>query len=638
MKVSLMTLLVVLCIGQLHAQLRLPRIISDNVVLQREAPLPLFGWATRGETITIALSGVEYSAPTDDSGKWVIQLPPQRAGGPYDIRFSSGDTSIVIHNVLFGDVWVCSGQSNMEMKMRNVKDKFSDAILRSNNSMIRHFDVPQHYDFKREHDDLNGGQWKSANPADVLQFSAVAYFFAVDLYDKLNIPIGLVNASLGGSPAEAWMSDDALKQFPHHLSEAKRLSDSNLIREIESADRSRIGSWYDQLNNEDAGIKSGWKWGVTDNTWSTIQLPGYWSEERGRIENGVVWFSRQFQVADNMEGQPARLFFGRVVDQDSIFINGRFVGTTGYQYPQRRYEIPSNLLRKGSNSIVVKVINQSGKGGFVQDKPYCITLNADTIDLKGEWKYKFGATMPALASQTFIRWKPMGLFNAMISPISRFPIKGVIWYQGESNVGRDQEYRKLFPALISDWRAKWRNNFPFLFVQLPNFMDAQDIPTESSWASFRQAQLETLRTHKTGMAVIIDVGEWNDIHPLDKRTVGQRLALQARKVAYQDSSLSVSGPLPKGVVFKKKKVVVEFTNVGRGLVAKNGGPIRHVSLSVDGKTFIWAKTRILNNKMIVWARSIRNPSVLRYAWADNPSTANLYNLDGLPASPFELRK
>jgi sialate O-acetylesterase len=634
-------LVILLLIGVIDgiSQIRLPRIISDHVILQRDRELNLWGWSSANEKITLSFGGDKFSTQANVNGTWELKLPAQKSGGPHEFVFSGEKNSVVLKDVLFGDVWICSGQSNMEMLVNNVKDKYGEIVSNSTNPHIRHFTVPQKYDFKTAQEDLSGGDWKEANPQNVLQFSAVAYFFALEIYEKYKVPIGLVNASLGGSPAESWMSEDALQQFPQHLAEAKKFRNDDLIREIENADRERINKWYALLGENDLGIKSKWKSeNFTTVDWNEMQLPGYWSDEKHVNGNGVVWFTKTFTASKQITEKSGRVFLGRIVDQDSVFINGEFVGTTSYQYPQRRYNLKAGILREGTNVITIKVINQSGKGGFVPDKPYCIVAGSDTIDLRGQWKYKMGTSMDPLASQTFIRWKPMGLYNAMIAPIIRFPIEGAIWYQGESNVGRHDEYKKLFPALIQNWRAKWNDNFPFLFVQLANFLEEKPTPGESSWAALRQAQYETLQVPKTGMAVAIDVGDWNDIHPLDKQTVGKRLALNALKIAYEDKAVVSQGPEVAKAVFKEKYVELEFKNVDHGLKTKGAANVGHIAISSDGKSFVWAKTEIKKNKVRVWNESVSNPIVVRYAWADNPANANLYNKEGLPAPPFELRK
>ena len=366
-----------------------------------------------------------------------------------------------------------------------------------------------------------------------------------------------------------------------------------------------------------------------------MKIPGYWADTKVGFLNGVVWFRKKVNIPASVIEGKAKILLGRIVDADSVFINGKFIGNTTYLYPRRRYDIPAGILKEGENTIVIRVVNSFGRGGFVFDKPYQIQTETDTIDLKGEWKFKVGDIMPSLASQTFIRWKPMGLYNAMIAPLLNYKIKGVIWYQGESNAERPGEYLNLFTTMINDWRNKWNEGvFPFLFVQLPNFMDPKNEPSESDWALLREAQLKTLSLPNTGMAVTIDVGEWNDIHPVDKKDVGKRLALAAEKIAYGDGNVVYSGPIYKSMQIDDNKIIISFSNTGSGLLVKGGGELKYFSICGSDEKFVWAKAKIENNKVVVWSDDISNPVAVRYAWADNPEGANLFNNEGLPASPF----
>ena len=618
-------------------QVRLPRLISDGMVLQRDARIKLWGWAGANEKVTVAFGDSIYRAPANERGEWNVPLQGLKAGGPFTMTVSASN-SITVRDIMVGDVWVCSGQSNMELPMRRVRPLYETEIANSQNPYIRHFAVPQKYDFNAPHDDLESGTWQSADPSTVPGFSAVAYFFGTELYAKYHVPIGLINASLGGSPAESWLSEEASKEFPVHLKEAERFKDPALIKQIEVGDKTRIDSWYLQLKQKDEGYHDPRKpWfdpALNVSDWSSMSIPGYWASTSLGPVNGVVWFRKDVNLAASMAQQPAKLNLGRIVDADSVFVNGVFVGTTSYQYPPRWYEIPSNVLKEGRNTIVVRVISNSGKGGFVPDKPYEIVCEGQTVDLKGIWQYRLGATMEPLGSQTFIRWKPVGLHNAMLAPLLNYSIRGVIWYQGESNAARPVEYRELFPAMIRDWRKHWnQGDFPFLFVQLPNFMDAKPEPSESNWALLREAQLKTLSLPHTGMAVAVDVGEWNDVHPLNKKHVGKRLALAAQKVAYGDDKVVYSGLVYQSMKIEEGKVIVSFTQTGSGLVAR-GGQLRCFAIAGADKRFVWAKARIENDRVVLWSEQVPHPVAVRYAWADNPEGANLYNAEGLPASPF----
>ena len=620
------------------AEVKLPKLISDGMILQRDTKVTIWGWADPNEKVDVTFVGKNYSAKANENGEWKIILPVMKAGGPYEMHIK-GSNEITIKNILIGDVWVCSGQSNMELTMERVSPIYEEEIANSANTFIRQFEVPDKYNFNQPQEDFESGKWKEANPKNLMKFSATAYFFAKEIYDHYKIPIGLINTALGGSPVQSWMSEETLREFPEYYEEAQKFKNANLIKQIEDSDNVRIKTWYDQLYQMDEGYKDPdnvwYKSDLDTQDWSPMKVPGYWADEKLGAVNGVVWFRREFQVPDSLAGKEAKLNLGRIVDADSVYVNDVFVGTTSYQYPPRRYVIPAGVLKAGKNTIVVRVISNSGNGGFVFDKPYEIISGKEVIDLKGEWLYKLGAVMEPLASQTFIRWKPEGLFNAMLAPLFNYKIKGVIWYQGESNAWNPGEYEKLFSAMIVDWRKNWhQGDFPFLFVQLPNFMDAKDQPSESSWAMLREAQLKTLSVKNTGMAVAIDIGEWNDIHPLNKKDIGYRLSLIARKMVYGEKKLIDSGPIYKDMKIEGNKIILSFTNIGSGLFAKCCKELKYFSIYGSDKNFEWAKAKIEGNKVIVWNDNIQNPVAVRYAWADNPEGANLYNKECLPASPF----
>jgi len=619
-------------------EVRLPKLISDGMVLQRNAEVKIWGWATPGEKITVNFKGKKYNTTTGKCCKWRITLSPMEAGGPFEMEIK-GKNQIVIENILIGDVWVCSGQSNMVLPMYRVEDLYEDEIINAENPFIRHFFVPERYDFNVPGQDLESGKWESVNPENILRFTATGYFFAKTLYEKYQVPIGLINASVGGTPIDAWLSEDALKEFPASLEVANKFRDSAYVNKIIREDKTRNNKWYNKLRQLDRGFanpEKTWFDPTYDaSKWNTMQLPAYWEDEGLGGFDGVVWFRKEIDVPASMTGKPVRLFMGRIVDSDSVYINGKFVGTISYQYPPRKYDIPKDLLKAGKNIIVVRIINNIGKGGFVKDKPYKLIAGEETIDLKGKWQYKLGAEMDPLPGQTFVQYKPLGLYNGMIAPLLNYRIKGVIWYQGESDTHRPFEYKRLFPALINEWRRKWnQGDFPFLFVQLHNFMEAKDEPLESNWAGLREAQLKTLSVPNTGMVVAIDIGEWNDIHPLNKEDVGKRLALAAFKVAYGDEDVIYSGPIYKCMKIKGNKIIVTFTNTGGGLIVKGGGKLKYFAICGPDRKFIWANAKIEDNKVIVWNDNIDGPVAVRYAWADNPEGANLYNKEGLPASPF----
>jgi sialate O-acetylesterase len=644
MKVNIKTLGWLLCCHLLlicqtaFCQVRLPALISDGMVLQRDTDAKIWGWAGEGEDVKIDFIGKTYNARAGADGRWEVVLSQLKAGGPYNMNIEA-DNHITVKDIMIGDVWVCSGQSNMELTMDRVQYRYPDVIANSDNPAIRQFVVPDEYNFKQPQEDLKSGRWVSSKPESVLEFTAVGFFFAKELFERYHVPIGLINSSLGGSPAQAWLSGEALKAFPEYLETAGRFKDDDYIKQIMEKDNAVSDGWYDRIQQIDEGLQKDqrpWFDARYDaSRWATMNIPGFWADHELGPVNGVVWFRKEIDVPASMTGKPARLWLGRIVDADTTYVNGEIVGTVSYQYPPRIYDIPSNLLKTGRNIIVIRVINNSGRGGFVPDKPYELSTEEQTIALKGPWQYRLGAVMEPLPGKTFIQWQPLGLYNAMIAPLLNYKIKGVIWYQGESNTGNPLEYQRLFPALIADWRAKWnQGDFPFLYVQLANFMEAREDPCESDWAELREAQLKTLSVSNTAMAVAIDIGEWNDIHPLNKEDVGKRLAIAAQRLAYGDNNIVHSGPIYKSMKIDGDKIILTFTDTGGGLITRGGNELKHFAIAGADNRFVWAKAKIEGDKVIVWNDDITGPVAVRYGWADNPEGANLYNREGLPASPF----
>ncbi len=620
-------------------QIKLPRLIQDGMILQRETPVKIWGWASFGETVTLHFNGHSFKTTTGENGKWQISLPGQKAGGPFTMEIA-GSNRIELKDILFGDVWVCSGQSNMEYPMNRLTDRYAKEIEQCENKFIRQFKVTQVFDFNSPKDDYPSGNWMAVNPKTILDYSAVAYFFARNLYQKYHVPIGIINASVGGSPAEAWMSVDALKDFPAYLAEAEKFKNQSFVNQIQSGERKATNAWYARLNQTDKGLATHptWKEPAFDaSSWPTMPVPSFWADHGLGEVNGVVWFRKEMDVPNSLAGKKVWIRMGRIVDADSVFINGKFVGTTSYQYPQRKYAVPAGLLQSGKNTIVVRVINNSGRGGFIKDKPYQLFNETDTIQLSGNWQYQLGCTMSPTPGQTFVNWKPTGLYNGMLAPANKYAIKGAVWYQGESNAERYQEYQKLLTALIADWRLKHnQGNFPFIIAQLPNFMESKEQPSESNWAMFRSVQLKTsLFVENTAITVNIDLGDWNDIHPQNKEAVGGRLALAAERIAYHEKKAVTSGPVFQSFKIIGHKIVLSFNYCGSGLVTKDGKSLNQFAIAgTDGK-FVWAQAKIEGKKVVVWNDAIPGPVSVRYAWADNPAGANLFNKEGLPATPFD---
>lgn len=620
--------------------LKLPRLISDGMVLQREKEIKIWGWSLPHETVTVNFLGQTYSSTADAMGKWEVLLPKLSAGGPYSMEIMSSQQRIILKDILIGDVWICSGQSNMVIPMERVKDIYEDEIAHCDNPFIRQFIVPDRYDFNGPREDLEDGSWEPLNADTVLRFSAVGFFFARALFAKYGIPIGLIKACVGGTPVEAWMSEEVAGQFPGNMDIVKQLRVDGYMDSIKQMEEARVRAWYESIDGNDKGIQKGqvpWfdpEYDASD--WQTVKLPASWKEMGLDSVKGAVWFRKEIDVPHSMAGKPAKLYMGTIVDSDWTYVNGVPVGFTSYRYPPRKYEVPAELLKPGKNVIALRVISNDGNGEFVKDKIYRLFNGDHEISLEGEWQCRIGAAVDhPLPPVTLFQYKPTGLFNGMIAPLLNYRIKGVIWYQGESNAENPKGYCQKFCAMISDWRKKWgQGDFPFLYVQLPNFKEAKDQPSESQWAQLREEQRRTLCLPNTGMAVAIELGEWNDIHPLNKKDVGERLALLARKLAYGEKDLVASGPLYKSMKVEGNKIIIEFSDTGSGLTVKGGGQLKHFAIAGRDGKFVWAKAIIENDRVVVWHDDVPDPVAVRYAWADNPEGANLYNREGLPASPF----
>jgi sialate O-acetylesterase len=622
-------MLCIFCNMLFQAKVTLPNLVSDGMVLQRNQKLNIWGKADANEKVDVKFLNKNYKTTADQNGNWKILLPEQKAGGPYTMTINE----ITLKDILIGDVWLASGQSNMELPMRRLTPLYSKEIKNANNQNIRFFTVPQKYNFKSPQTELDGGKWEATNPQTILNFSGVAYFFAKDVSEKNKVPVGIIHASLGGSPIQAWMDENSLKKYPEYLDEAKKWQNDELIKSTESSEQTLSKAWYTELDQSDIGLNQHWeKFDLNDSDWKTMKIPGSWEDTEGSFE-GSVWFRKEIILTKNQAGKAAFLNLGRIKDADVTYINGTKVGNVTYEYPPRWYDVPAGILKEGKNVIAVRVSNGSGKGQFIADKPYYLEIDGQKIDLKSEWKYKIGAKMAKMApGTTFIRWKPTGLYNAMINPLINYNITGAIWYQGESNTGKPKEYGDLLTTMITDWRNKFNNKeMPFITVQLANFMESKAQPIESNWAELREQQRKvSLQVPNAGLAVIVDVGEWNDIHPLNKKTVGDRLALQAMKLAY-GKNIVADGPVYQSMKTDGNKIVLSFKNGTDDFAPV--AELKGFAIKNTGGNWSWAKAKIEGKKITVWNDSVTNPVAVRYDWADNPD-GNLKNKTGLPASPF----
>lgn len=612
--------------------MKLSNIFSDGMVLQRNETAVISGKTKPTYQVRLTFLEKLYETVSDDHGNFSIELDTLEPGGPYVMEIEA-DEKMVINDILIGDVWVLGGQSNMEIPLNRTQDLFANEIKQINEPFIRQFAVPQEYDFHAPREDFSGGTWTSATQNDVMDFSAVGYFFAEKIYEKHGVPIGLILSAVGGTPIEAWLSEETLRKFNKYDEALEQNKDDAYVDSIIQSDEERNNAWYEHLNKKDIGLQEEWYADAYETTdWNVFELPNSWQDTELEKIRGAVWFRKEFDVPASMTKNEAMLKLGTIVDADDTYINGISVGTTGYRYPPRRYTVPAGLLKLGKNTITVRVISTQTTGEFIKDMPYKLIANGEKINLEGRWKYKLGVETEALQPQTFFRYGPAGLYNGMITPLRNYCITGVLWYQGESNTGNPDGYHILFKELVNDWRNNWnQGDIPFLFTQLANLETGDP---NHNWAVLREEQRKGLDVSNTAMAVTIDIGEHNDLHPQDKKTLGGRLALAALNKAYGED-IVYSGPLYKEMKRVGDAIHVSFDSTGSGLTIRDHDDTLKTFMicGPDGK-FVPATAIINDHQVIVSHEEIQEPQHVRYAWADNPADANLYNQEGLPASPF----
>lgn len=627
-----LSLMLIFCIGSTAmAAVKLPHIFSSHMVLQRNKPVTVWGWADKGEKITVRFNGQQQKVKADRSGNWQVVFAAQPAGGPYELQVN-GRNEIKLEDILIGDVFICSGQSNMEWVVKNTNDAAQE-IKEAVHPMMRLFTAPRATSYFPAKD-LAGGDWKVCSPATVGDFSAVAYFYGRKLQEDLDIPIGLVSTNWGGTNIQAWTSWDIMRKMANY-----QQADLNKLQQEKEAADEKWNQYRASLVNE-KGMAEKWYLPGAPGDWKPISVPGFWEKTEIGNADGIVWFRREFEWPADFNAGPATLHLGPIDDNDITWINGQQVGAGNTHNTDRHYQVPLSMLRPGKNTLVVRVTDGGGNGGFY-GKPGQLLLEATglKIPLSGNWQYRVSTLNTQYgAKDTGPNTFPSQLFNAMIYPLIQMPVAGIIWYQGESNVGDAYNYRNLFKSMIEDWRRHWKEEIPFLWVQIANYLDPEPMPVESNWAELRESQSEALTLPKTGQAVIIDIGEAKDIHPRNKQDVGLRLALAAEHVIY-GKNIVYSGPRYESMKIDGSRIVLTMSQVGGGLVARDKyGYLRGFAIAGADGRFVWAQASISGNQIIVSSSQVDHPVAVRYAWANNPDDANLYNAEGLPASPFRTDK
>jgi sialate O-acetylesterase len=619
-------------------------LFSDHVVLQREKAVPVWGWSQPGTKVMVSFAGQKVTATVASDGKWMVKLKKLSASAEsrtLSVTNVTTHESAAVNDVLVGDVWLCSGQSNMEMGI-GVCNATND-IVTANFPQLRLLTVAHR--IATAPVASVDCRWLPCSPQTVLQgswggFSAAAFFFGRELYRELKIPIGLIHSSWGGTIAEAWASAEGLEPLGDFNDAVKRLRESeNPKARLEYAEVYQ--KWCEEI---DPGTKQGWeKAGSVDASWKSVEMP-QWVEQAGLPGfDGMVWLRREFELPATWAGQDLKLELGAIDDFDTTWINGVRVGQMNRYDAMRTYSVPANVLKPGRNVIAIRVLDTGGEGGFRgQTEQLRIALPgvgpAEVLSLAGTWQMRDSAPLAQLSAPP----QPPDannpnvatvLYNGMIAPLLPFAIKGAIWYQGESNADRAWQYRRLLPAMITDWRKRFCvGDFPFYIVQLAAFQATAPQPRENNWAELREAQALTAKTLRNcGLAVAIDIGDAADIHPKDKQNVGHRLALCALAQTY-GKKIEFSGPWYRSMKVSGDKARLKFDHVAGGLVA-TGGKLTGFAIAGEDRKFVWADATIEGDTVVVSSPQIAKPVAVRYAWDINP-VCNLYNQAGLPAVPF----
>lgn len=635
-KVFSFLILLCLCVSAM-AEVKLPRIFSDNMVIQRDKPVRIWGTADKNEKVEVTFNGQKRTTKANATGQWSVVMQPMTYGGPHTLAVKGKGNTVSLDNILIGDVWLCSGQSNMEWTVKDVNNAAME-IASAYHPGIRSFNVVKDM-ATRPKNDLKGS-WTECSPETVRDFSAVGYFFVKEIYEKTGIPIGIINSSWGGTDIETWIPEGSFKTLPETF--GLRYKGTKIADDFESfvKENEKSKQVYEKALAGERGIKEQWQNQPIDATWKNIEVPALWETTVIGDADGYVWFKYTFDMPADAAGKKATLQLGTIDDNDITWINGTKVGETNAYNANRIYEIPAGVVREGSNTITVRVFDGSGGGGFYgsPDKLF-ILCEGQKIPLAGEWKYKTSVLTSDFGYVNISpNMHPTLLYNAMINPLVPFAIKGITWYQGENNAGQAYKYRTLFPLMINSWREKWNDELPFYWVQLANFMAEDNQPADSEWAELREAQTLTLSVPHTGQATIIDIGDADDIHPRNKQDVGKRLALISLNKDYGQKDVVISGPMFKSMEIKGNKAAISFDYVGGGLFTTNKyGYVNGFAIAGADNKFVWAKAYIDGDKVIVYNETISNPVSVRYAWGNNPDV-NLYNKEGLPAVPFRTDK
>jgi len=610
----------------------LANIFTNGVILQRDVPIKIWGTAHPNAEVSIKFDQDTHPATANLNGDWQITLPALPSTETlHKLMVSSKGITQEVTDILMGDIWICSGQSNMELPMLRTRRMFEEYIKTTHNQHIRQYHVPMCYNFHEKQTEIPESSWVSAIPDQIENFSATAFFFANKLYEDQKIPIGIILSALGGTPVESWMSRDALANYPEALAQADECMQADFMENITKTELQIHNEWQQNLQKYDRGLTEKWyQEDFPDTAWKEINLNTSWDEVTDLKASGSVWLRKKVEISPEQANQSADIILGCIIDADEVYINGEQLGGIEYQYPPRDYPAPN--LKPGINTIAIRVIAVHGIGGFVFGKAHKLLFTDKTeIPLTEGWKYKRSLSCPPLTGMTFFQNTPTGNYNGMIAPLHKFPIKGVIWYQGESNAASPEGYSEKFSTMITDWRKNWQQgDFLFIFAQLANWSPKGPL---IHWENLRDEQTKTLHLPNTRMVVTNDIGEYNDLHPLNKKAVGERLAGEALSLAYGAEIVSTS-PTLTSIKRTGNQFSIEFETFGSKLELKQGNIVYGFSIWI-GKTEVPVEGSIVDTKVIIQSTFADQVTAISYAWIDDPADANLYNLEGLPVVPFK---
>ncbi len=621
-----------------QAQLRLAQPFGNHMVLQRNKTVPVWGWASKNEKISIQFNQLTVQTQADANGKWFLSFPAMKEGGPYNMNITGKQQSLQLNDIMLGEVWLCSGQSNMDFEMRDAFH-FNAAISNVKQADIRQFSVPYEVSLQPR-DSISGGAWVLSNPETLSNFTAVGYSFAKEIASRLNVTVGLIKTAWGGSQIEGWISKSAmlesevLKEYAQKFPETWEEADAQLLKNLQdklSAKNHQLPSTdlKDLLQNDSTVF----------NQWLPYAPPSQWDWQGIWAFRGAGYMERTITINANEVGKASTLSLGENDGVFQLYINGKLI-KEGYGKNSRIFNLPLNTWKEGRNILLIhqeKQVDPAWFGNGFIGEPNTLFLKFDGLpqtlagngwrmmpDFKLPWNYVHAQNNAGAI-----------IYNAMIHPIIPFAIQGILWYQGESNAERAYQYRKSFPLMIESWRKAWKEELPFYFVQLSSFGKFQNSNQGSAWAELREAQNMSLTLPKTGMAVTTDIGNPDNVHPRNKEDVGKRLAANALANTYHLPLEVYCGPTYHSVAFKNGEAIIEFKNLGKGWQIKDQyGYIKGFEIAGANHIFYYAQASIEGNKIIVKSDKVLDPLAVRYGWTDSPIDANLYNLEGFPASPF----